>query len=83
MKLIIKAATIGFAVLALGACNKHTEEGQNVIDNTENVTDNMQATTDNTTDAMMNSAENKADAIDNSVKAANAADANASSNSSK
>jgi len=73
MKLIVKAAAIGVAVLALGACNKgHSDAGQNVIANTESAIDNIQAATDNKTDAMRNSAEKKADKLDNMAKASNA-----------
>ena len=46
MKLILKTA-IAAGLLALGACNNHTDAGQNVADNAENVADNLEATADN------------------------------------
>ena len=82
MKLMIKAAAIGLGVLALGACNKHTDAGDNVVANTDAVADNMESNTENVTDAMRANAENTADRVDNAVEAGNAS-ANASSNSSK
>jgi hypothetical protein len=79
MKLIITAAA-AVGLLALGACNKHTDAGQNVADNYENTADNLEAVADNTSngaasDAIDNKAdatraagENKADAVDNAVE---------------
>ena len=67
MKLMIKAAAIGLGVLALGACNKHTDAGDNVVANTENVADTIEANASNTADAVRASGENQADAVDNAV----------------
>ena len=52
MKLMIKAAAIGLAVVALGACSKKTDVNENVVanttDNTAGAVD-MNATTTNVT----------------------------------
>ena len=50
MKLMIKAAAIGLAVVALGACSKKTETNENVVANTTDMnTVDMNATTANVT----------------------------------
>jgi hypothetical protein len=82
MKLIVKAAAVGLAILTVGACNKHSAEGENVIANTDAVADNIQANASNTADAVRASGANEAKAVDNMVAAGNASD-NMSSNSSK
>jgi hypothetical protein len=82
MKLIVKAAAVGLAILAVGACNKHTGEGDNVVANTDAVADNIQANASNTADAVRASGENQAAAVDNSVAAGNMS-GNMSGNSSK
>ena len=76
MKLIVKAAAIGLGILALGACNKHTDAGDNVVANTENVADNIEATSDNTADAVRASGQNQADMVDNAVASGNSAAVN-------
>jgi hypothetical protein len=80
MKLMIKVAAIGLGVLALGACNKHTDAGDNVVANTENVADTIEANAENTADAVRATGENQADAVDNAVENGTA---NASGNSTK
>jgi hypothetical protein len=84
MKLIITAAA-AVGLLALGACNKHTDAGDNVVANTENVADNMEDVADNMSndaaadvmdnkaDAVRAAGENKADAVDNAVENGSAA----------
>ena len=50
MKLMIKAAAIGLAVVALGACSKKTDVNENVVANTtDNTAMDMNATTANVT----------------------------------
>ena len=51
MKLMIKAAAIGLAVVALGACSKKTDVNENVVANTTDNTGmtDMNATTTNVT----------------------------------
>jgi len=84
MKLMIKAAAIGLGVLALGACNKHSEAGDNVVANTDAVADNMESNTENVTDTMRANAENTADAVDNAVdNGTMSASGNTTTNSSK
>ncbi|MDB5692241.1 MAG: hypothetical protein JWO81_1304 [Alphaproteobacteria bacterium] len=68
MKLIIKAAAIGLGVLALGACNKHTDAGDNVVANADTVADNVEANADNAADTIRANAENTADKVDNAVE---------------
>ncbi len=54
MKLMIKAAAIGLAVVALGACTKKTDVNENVVTNTTDVNAvDMNATTTNATDMNM------------------------------
>ena len=69
MKLMIKAAAIGLGVLALGACNKHTDAGDNVVANADAVADNVEANAENTADAVRNEGEQKADSVRNSADA--------------
>jgi hypothetical protein len=80
MKLMIKAAAIGLGVLALGACNKHTDAGDNVVANADAVADNVEANAENVADVIRDNAENTADKVDNAVD--NGA-ANASGNAAK
>jgi hypothetical protein len=79
MKLIITAAA-AVGLLTLGACNKHTDAGDNVVENAENVADNLDEVADNMSndtaadvtenqaDAVRAAGENKADAVDNAVE---------------
>jgi len=85
MKLIITAAA-GAGLLALAACNTHSDAGDNIVANSENVADNLEDVADNMSndtaadvtenkaDAVRAAGENAADAADNAVD--NAADAN-------
>jgi protein involved in sex pheromone biosynthesis len=78
MKLILTAAAAA-TLLTLGACNKHTDAGDNVVANADNAADNLEAVADNTSndnaaaaldnkaDATRAAGENKADAVDNAV----------------
>ena len=77
MKLMIKAAAIGLGVLALGACNKHTDAGDNVVANADAVADNVEANAENTADTIRDNAQNTADKVDNAVESGNAAAAKA------
>jgi protein involved in sex pheromone biosynthesis len=70
MKLILKAA-IAAGTLTLAACNNHSDAGDNIVANTENLADNMEATADN----MSNGA--AADVLDNQAAATRAAGENA------
>lgn len=78
MKLMIKAAAIGLGVLALGACNKHTDAGDNVVANADAVADNVEANAENVADTIRDNAANTATAVDNAVEngTANAATGN-------
>jgi hypothetical protein len=80
MKLIVKAAAVGLAILTVGACNKHSEAGENVVANSDAAAENVEANASNTADAMRASGQNEAKAVDNMVAAGNASD-NMSSNS--
>jgi hypothetical protein len=80
MKLMIKAAAIGLGVLALGACNKHSDAGDNVVANADAVADNVEAIAENVADVIRDNAENTADKVDNAVDNGTA---NASGNSTK
>ena len=60
MKLMIKAAAIGLAVVALGACSKKTDVNENVVANTTDNTTmpvDMNATTTNVTTTTGNAAD--------------------------
>jgi hypothetical protein len=84
MKLMIKAAAIGLGVLALGACNKHTDAGDNVVANSDNAASAVEDNASNTADSMRASGENQAAAVDNAVENGTMnATTNAASNSSK
>jgi hypothetical protein len=78
MKLMIKAAAIGLGVLALGACNKHTDAGDNVVANADAVAANVEANAENVADTIRDNAANTATAVDNAVAngTANAATGN-------
>lgn len=94
MKLIVKAAAVGFAVLALGACNKHSAAGDNVVSNADATADNIEAAAQNTAsnitaaadnkaDAVRAAGENKADKMDNMAKAGNASTATTNTTTTK
>jgi hypothetical protein len=68
MKLMIKAAAIGLGVLALGACNKHTDAGDNVVANADAVADNVEANAENVADTIRDNAANTAKGVDNAVE---------------